>query len=67
MQAQYLTSKGACDFLQCGRSTLTYWRKVNPDFPKPIYVGARSPRYDLADLKAFLTARKASSEAPASH
>ncbi len=58
MQTHYLTPKAVCALLQCGRSTLTYWRKTDPDFPQPIYLGERSPRFVKTEMEAFMQARK---------
>lgn len=58
MQTHYLTPKAVCELMQCGRSTLTYWRKVHPDFPRPVHLGERSPRYLQSEIEAYMQKRE---------
>lgn len=64
MSIQYLSPKAVCEKLECGRSTLTLWLKTKPDFPRPHYLSLRSPRFDAAEIDAYMaTLRKPSQTA----
>ena len=58
VSVRYLSPRAVCERLQVGRSTLTYWQRTNPEFPKPIYLGPRSPRYVEAEIQAWLEAQR---------
>ncbi|MGW1799207.1 N-6 DNA methylase [Streptomyces sp. NPDC001984] len=41
-----------------GRSTVSNWRSRHEDFPKPVAGSAASPRFDAAQVRAWLKANK---------
>ncbi|MBN9366992.1 MAG: hypothetical protein DI604_27630 [Delftia acidovorans] len=55
MPVQLITFPEACQLLRFSRTTL--WRRIqtDPSFPRPILVGARSPRLSLQEIERYLT------------
>ncbi|MCP5256777.1 MAG: AlpA family phage regulatory protein [Burkholderiaceae bacterium] len=55
MTVQLLTFPEACQLLRFSRTTL--WRRIqtDPSFPRPVQVGARSPRLSLQEIEKYLT------------
>ena len=51
--ARLMTTEEAADFLGLSKSTLEHWRTVRTG-PPFVRVGARSIRYRLEDLEAWL-------------
>lgn len=56
---QFLTARDLADRYSVALSTVWRWPKENPEFPKPIRLGAGCTRWRLSDLVAFEKAREA--------
>lgn len=43
-----------------GTSVSTGWRKIktDPDFPKPIRLGARCTRFRMGDIRAYIASKE---------
>lgn len=55
---QLLTEKEAREMMGVSRPTLYRWRKNLNGFPKPIHLGPRAIRYELAAILLFIEQRK---------
>lgn len=53
-QVQLVTYSEVCHALKVSRTTL--WRRIQNDplFPKPVFVGRRSPRLSLPEVESYL-------------
>jgi hypothetical protein len=54
---EYVDNQGAADFIGVSRQTLDAWR-MNREGPTFVRVGKQRIMYALADLRAFMTARR---------
>ena len=48
-----------CERLGIHKTTLHRWRDTNPDFPKPVRIGARAIAYRTEELEQWLEGRHA--------
>ncbi|MFM5230820.1 helix-turn-helix transcriptional regulator [Aeromonas media] len=58
LSTQLITEQAACELLGISRPTIYRWRKDLKGFPKPIHLGPRAIRYELAVLLSFIEQRK---------
>ena len=52
--SQLLTQRAVCEALAISRPTLWRWRKGDPAFPQPVYIGPRAVRFKLSDVEAYI-------------
>lgn len=49
-----LTVQDVCGVLKCSRPTLYRRARAQPDFPRPLYPGSRSPRWRSDEIDQYL-------------
>jgi predicted DNA-binding transcriptional regulator AlpA len=54
-----LTTKEACERYGLGRTAWWERGRRDPAFPKPRYIGARSPRWSVNEIESYIAERTA--------
>lgn len=57
------TPKSLYEFFGVSKSQLALIRRNDPDFPKPIYLTPRTPRWPESDIAAYLQKKRGTNEA----
>lgn len=57
--SRILRPQEAARFLGVGRSTLYFWCRQNPDFPRPRKLGSRAAGWVMSDLLDWVASRPA--------